>query len=161
MRALTVQPDGTIELSDAIEEGGHVAYEWLRSQVGGSICPIDLEPPEPAPIIACMYVHDEGKLIGLERNPAAERLANHFGAIFHGDWIAGPVAIVGFDPSEGESVELPAEVAERALFLMLGPEQPPLRVAPTYWQEVAEFVARGVPVITVEPIAPPEPEEAA
>lgn len=155
-RALTVQPDGTIEIHDLAA----IDYDWLRAQVGGTIYPIDLEEDEP-PTFASMYAHDEGKLIGLPRNRVAERLAHHYGAIYADDWIAGPAVIVGLSPS-GNSCGLTAAFVAQALRVMTGEVGcvQPIRVAPTYWQEIAKAVYAGVPVVAVGgPEAFPPPSE--
>lgn len=141
MRALTIACDGQIEVVDAEAND----YRWLRGIVGGNIEAVDLEPD------VTLYLNEEGKLVGLPLNPLASRLAHHHGAIYSDDDVRGPVAIVGFDRSTGDSVELPEQVAVEAVRVMLDPNVPPVRVAPAFWESVAESVYAGIPVVAAIP----------
>lgn len=150
MRAMTIAVDGQIEIVD----GDATNYRWLQAQVEGFIEAVDLEPT------VTLYLNEEGKLNGAPLNPLASRLAHHHGAIFADDDVRGPVVVVGFNPADGECAELPETFAVEAVRVMLDERVPPVRIAPTYWQNAAEAVWAGIPVIAGgAPDAFPLPED--
>lgn len=153
MRVMTITTEGQIELHDA-----DPTLEWLQEKVDGWIEPVTVELGDET--ILTLYVNEEGKITGLDRNPIASRLAHHYGAVYRDDWVAGNVVILGGVDAEGETMELPEHAARVILTLLTGPDVPPARIAPTFWQAVAEAVYAGVPSFPAGApgeLAPPEP----
>lgn len=139
MLAMTITETGVITLDDVTPN-----LAWLQAQVEGLIEPVTLRTD------VTMYVNEEGKFNACGRNTSATILAQHFGAIWRDDWVSGPVAVVGFDPAEGEHIDLEREFAAQACRVACGMlPHTPVQVAPTYWQAAAEAVFDGVPVIAL------------
>lgn len=59
-----------------------------------------------------MYLHEEGKLIGLAPNPRATAFAIEHGMIHWRDHIAGNAVLLGFNPETGEHNDLPRPALE-------------------------------------------------
>ena len=88
-------------------------YEFVRSFISGMIEPVRLtvgwhvlQPEMQTPDSVWMYVHEEGKLLGLGINRRANNLCWHFNRdlLLGGDFIVGTAVIVGsLDPSGSHS----------------------------------------------------------
>jgi hypothetical protein len=64
-----------------------------------------------APHGAVMYLHEEGKLNGLPENIVATYLAHEAG-LSAGDWIVGPVVLVGGPDEVGYDTAVPSALVE-------------------------------------------------
>lgn len=82
--------------------------ESLQAAVGGNIEAVPFRGEHRLTV----YVHMEGKF-ECEPNPRATRLLGP--GLFAGDFVAGPALICGFDPDEGENVDLPGDFEQRFL----------------------------------------------
>lgn len=82
----------------------------LQSAVGGLVEALDLHHPVTGSI-ATLWMNEEGKGIGLPANDFAIVLAVASGWLgyFMGDYIAGNVALTGFNPETGETETLDRE----------------------------------------------------
>jgi hypothetical protein len=84
-----------------------------RDLVGGHFQVVELHRPR-----ANLYLHEEGKLVGLPVNPRATALVwlhNH--RLRGRDVIAGPALVLGRPDNDGVDTSVPEELAE----LLLGP----------------------------------------
>lgn len=140
MRVMTISDMCVITIDDV-----DPTLAWLQSQVGGYIEPVDVSGAHHGD--GTIYVNEEGKLTGMTRNLCATRLAHHFGAIYADDWVAGTCVLLGPVDDNGDHLELGEPLMRETLRVIATRDTPPLRVAPTYWQAVAEMVYEGVPVI--------------
>lgn len=110
MRAVVIQPDGTATIEDA-----DVSLSGLQAVVGGYIEAVGLKCPTPA----TAYINEEGKLEGLDVNLAATRIAH----LMPGDFIAGPMIVLGAPDDEGDDTPVPDEVL--SWLGMVAPEDVP------------------------------------
>lgn len=85
----------------------------LQGVVGGTVDCFDIAHPDTGSI-ATMWFHDEGKILGQTPNVIAMAVAIVGGweGFNHGDFVAGNVALTGFDPESGETLALPPEWME-------------------------------------------------
>lgn len=111
MKALLIPVSGpveTIELSNSDSD-----LQRLQEAVGGLIqglpLPEFIDPDDQA----TAYVHEEGKLVGLEFNGRATDFLVPGVGLFFGDYVAGPMVLAGFDPMRGAHTSLPAHVERR------------------------------------------------
>lgn len=112
-RALLVPVEGpVVELVIPASDDG-ASLRVLQEAVGGYIEALPLpEFIEGADRATC-YINEEGKL---ERLPFNGRATDFFVpgvGLFFGDYIAGPLVIVGFDPETGSHRDVPASVERR------------------------------------------------
>ena len=84
----------------------------LQDAVGGLVECIDIRHPFTGDI-ATIWIHEEGKAMDLPRNDMAMivAVAGGWEGLQWNDWIAGSVAVTGFDPESGETTALPDEWA--------------------------------------------------
>lgn len=97
MKAVVIQPNGWTTIEDA-----DVSLEGLQAIVGGYIEAVGLKCPHPA----TAYINEEGKIEGLDANPVATRVAH----LMAGDFIAGPMIILGAPDDEGNDTPVPDRV---------------------------------------------------
>ena len=99
---LTVHIDGRIEQKEkparAGPDGDAAILRFMQQEVGGYI---ELVPHRDASI-SC-FVNEEGKLIGLPPNALATAFFGP-GGLFRGDYIAGPLLIMGGVDSYGNTL---------------------------------------------------------
>lgn len=77
-------------------------YAFIRSHIGGWIEPVALQLPDGlAPVF--MYVHEEGKLLGLAVNRVANFLVARYAwhLLASGDFIVGSAIVAGSLDAEG------------------------------------------------------------
>jgi len=74
---------------------GQSQYEFVRQHIRGLLEPVELAITDSGSV--WMYVHEEGKLIGLGINRRANALLHSFARwmLLEGDFIVGTVIIVG------------------------------------------------------------------
>lgn len=94
--------DYTVSELDLPDEG---RLDAMQALLGGyvGIVPIESES-------VTLWVNDEGKYAGFDRNYAAEfvwRLMGDRGCLDSGDWIAGPLLVTGGANPEGETQPVP------------------------------------------------------
>jgi hypothetical protein len=84
-------------------------YEFIRRHIRGMIEPIRFQVGQLEHV--WMYVHDEGKLLGLPVNRYANRLTARFAwhILASGDYIVGTAIIVGPIDEEGNHRRFTAE----------------------------------------------------
>jgi Domain of unknown function (DUF3846) len=107
--ALVIPVEGPME---EIELDG--SLKQLQTLVGGYIQALPLPAFADPDERATAYVHEEGKLIGLEPNMRATDFMVPGCGLFFCDYIAGPFVLCGFDPRTGNHRELPEPVIRRA-----------------------------------------------
>lgn len=81
---------------------------FLQGAVGGIVECIDVRHPTTGEV-ATLWIGEEAKMQGRERNRFAEEVAANGGwaGAEWGDWIAGAVVVTGIDFEEGETVSIP------------------------------------------------------
>lgn len=94
-----------------------VSFEDLQALVGGYIssvpCPDFIEGSSHT----SLFINDEGKFTCRPNMAATDFMVPGVG-LFFGDFIAGPMVIVGFDPETGEDAhEIPQGVIDRVLLI--------------------------------------------
>lgn len=107
----TLAPGLSVISRTEFKAGG--TLKGLQTAIGGLVDCFDIVHPRTG-AIATVWFHDEGKINGLPVNHEAMAVAivgGWRGPLF-GDWIAGPVVLTGFDPTEGETIALPPEWME-------------------------------------------------
>lgn len=62
-----------------------------------------------------VYLHEEGKILGFAANARATVFAHRRQLIRADDYIAGDVVVLGFDPEEGDHLDIPAAAAVELL----------------------------------------------
>jgi hypothetical protein len=77
--------------------------EFVNDLVGGHFQVVR------APAGASMYLHDEGKFIGLRENVVATALA-HDAGLSLGDWVVGQVVMFGLPDHDGWDTSVPDEL---------------------------------------------------
>lgn len=102
-QALVITPEGKVSQIDIATD----SLGKLQGAVGGWVQAVSLLDNKRT-----LWCNEEGKLLGLEHNPAAQRLLYEvYGAGI--DYIAGTVVITGGTDSRGETVGLTdAQVAQ-------------------------------------------------
>jgi hypothetical protein len=112
MKALVIPVEGPLYWMDL---GGDNDLPTLQAAVGGFIEAVRL--PEFVDPAGCAtgYINEEGKLVD---EPEVNWRATDFMVpgvgLRWGDFIAGPMVLVGFDPSTGLHERLPEKVEARA-----------------------------------------------
>lgn len=92
-----------------IEQGN---YRDIQSHVGGTFDVIDIQRPT----LTSVFIHDEGKIIGLPLNRRATMLLWASDAKWRGyDIIVGDALILGPPDEEGETTAVPGEVEDLLL----------------------------------------------
>jgi len=91
-----------------------VEYKFLSDKVGGMIEVVGFRDDQ-----ASMYLNEEGKILGMPRNPRATSLAKRHGAISLMDYIAGDAVVVGPVDEDGEDTGLEQEQID-VLFKEIG-----------------------------------------
>ncbi len=99
MRGLVIQPGGEAVVCDVDTD-----LHGLQEIVGGYIEAVGLTCPMPA----TAYINEEGKIDGLPPNPVASSITH----LMPGDFIAGPMVILGPPDNEGEDTPLPTELLD-------------------------------------------------
>lgn len=158
MRAMILDETGGVFI-DVVESGK------IGERVGGWIDVVPLRSADTDDVgwqSVDVFVDDEGKIKQRPTNAYATALAHHFGSIFSDDRIAGTVVILGEPDDDGETTDLPFEFIRFAVEFIaehsIGRAPTPVRVAPTFWENAAEIVAAGVPLIVgAAPDEFPEP----
>lgn len=106
MRGILIPADDALDVRsvelDSID-GSTLAS--LQRLVGGLIEALPY-PDDRAGLTA--YVNEEGKILNLPWNARATILMRP--VLFTRDYIAGDLVITGFDPREGETIDLPAGI---------------------------------------------------
>jgi hypothetical protein len=107
VRGLLVHPHGRIQVVETFES------DWSLAALYGVLDCTEVETVYPSPsvpggIALTLWFDANGKFRNLPRNPGATGLME--GRLQHGDYIAGPVLITGFDPDSG--AELTLDLAE-------------------------------------------------
>lgn len=84
-------------------------YEFIRRHIRGMIEPVRFEVGRLGSV--WMYVHEEGKLLGLPVNRHANRITARFAwhILASGDFIVGTAIVVGPIDEEGNHQRLTAE----------------------------------------------------
>jgi hypothetical protein len=100
-------PGIRIDVDGTISPLPDLSYESIKAGVGGWI--------EAAPTAASIviYLDEEGKIKGLPLNPVANMLwalVDEFGCIADGDFLVGPVVVLGPYDDEGENTPLDADM---------------------------------------------------
>lgn len=98
MKAAIVGVDGSVT------EGDRDGLDDLQKAVGGYIEAL------PFPMLGDVtcYINEEGKMLDLPLNEFATGI--HKPHLMNGDYIAGPMVVMGFDPNEGENRPIPEPV---------------------------------------------------
>lgn len=97
VKGLLFAVDGNISVIEIPKEN---SLEALQNHVGGLIELLRL------PHNTDCYINEEGKLIGLPMNPVALGAFNFLGGqLFAGDFISGPMVMIGHD-GEGNVADL-------------------------------------------------------
>jgi len=108
-KALVIPESGPVFELDVPRED---ALDVLQGAVGGYIQALPLPAFVDPDGRATAYVHEEGKFECQPNMRATDFMVPGVG-LFPGDYIAGPMVFIGFDPATGEHAELPASVAKR------------------------------------------------
>jgi hypothetical protein len=114
-QAIVIPPDGPFRAISLEErDGSHL--DQLQELVGGYIEAMRIPPEFDRTGRATCYINEDGKYTeacALNRR-ATDFLVPGVG-LFFGDYIAGAMVLVGFDPETGEHLpELPEDVVRRA-----------------------------------------------
>lgn len=87
-------------------------YQAIQSVVGGTFGVIDILRPAPSSI----FIHDEGKIIGLPLNRRATMLLWASDSQWRGyDIVVGDAFVLGQPDEEGDTMAVPAEVEDLLL----------------------------------------------
>ena len=100
MQAYVIPVEGPMQVLELPDQGS--GYELIKAALGGGW--LEAVPFRPDARVSC-YVDEEGKLKGLPINRRATDMM--IGSISYGDYIAGPMIVTGFDPSTGDTIDLP------------------------------------------------------
>jgi len=92
MQTLIIPADGS---EVRWEDPEKIDLDYLSEKVGGYIEAVSIGED------ITMYLHEEGKIMGLPRNERATRLAKKYGRISLMDYIVGNVVMVGGVDEEG------------------------------------------------------------
>lgn len=97
--AVVVHTDGQVDVIDL--EG----YKAIQEVVGGTFDVVTSDTGETS-----FWVHDEGKIIGLEPNHLATKVLWNLNPAFNGrDYLAGTVLITGGADENGETLSISYE----------------------------------------------------
>lgn len=113
-----VEPTTIVDVDE--QRPGESNLDWLQRLVGGSIEPIELDAERMEG-----YVNEEGKLLGLDPNPVAfqfraHKLSGEF-MLRDGEYVAGPLVIVGPLDEDGETTGVTDEVVEEVRAFVANP----------------------------------------
>lgn len=86
----------------------------LQKAVGGYIEAVGVPGFIPDAEYGTVYVNEEGKLHGLEPNMRATDFMVPGVGLWAGDYIAGNMVLLGFDPYTGENADVPESMVKRA-----------------------------------------------
>ena len=115
-RALVIPVAGPVEEVE-LPLGDRSQLSELQALVGGLIEALPLpEFIDPAGRATC-YANEEGKNIGLPPNMRATDFLCPGVGLLWGDYIAGPLVILGFDPERGINLDVPSAAVERAMLI--------------------------------------------
>jgi hypothetical protein len=103
MKTLIIPADGS---AVRWEDPAKIDLDYLQDAVGGMIEAVDIDFPSDPGDQATMYLHEEGKLVGLPLNERANRLARKYSGIGLTDYIVGTVVLVGAVDQYGEETGL-------------------------------------------------------
>lgn len=92
---------------------GQSQYEFIRQHIRGLIEPVELGIADGGSV--WMYVHEEGKLIGLGINRRANALVYEFARylLLEGDFIVGTAIVVGSIDGDGNHRNITARQRQR------------------------------------------------
>lgn len=110
MRALLLHEDGRCEeITVAPGLGG--LYNALSTDTGGctNVEALPIFPPRPGRDDATLWIDGEGKDVR-PHNPFATVWLRIHRLLFPGDYLAGPLLLIGFNPRSGSSRPLPADI---------------------------------------------------
>lgn len=80
-------------------------YKAIQAVVGGTIAAVTSDSGDTT-----FWIHDEGKIIGLEPNVLATKILWELNPAFNGrDYLAGPVLITGGADDEGDTLGIGIE----------------------------------------------------
>lgn len=118
--ALVIDPDGTVTLGPITP-----TLDGIKAALGGGW----LEPITPSTGRFGSwtgYVDEDGKIKGLPYNPVATEFAHRltWAGLTFGDFLVGPLVIVGGPDRDGNDTDLPPEVIEAALRVGLDLDTP-------------------------------------
>lgn len=115
---LTVHPDGSIEQKEKPTrpevDGDLAQLNFMQGEVGGFIELVYHRDEE----ISC-FVNEEGKLVGLSRNPLATAFFGE-GGLFPNDYIAGPLLIMGGADRYGNTLGMSERKAREVRVVLSG-----------------------------------------
>lgn len=100
------------------------SLEQLQRLVGGYIEAVPIPHFVKDAARATAYINEDGKVTGLPANMRATDFMVPGVNLYPGDYIAGPMILLGFDPETGEHAELPLGVAQRAKLIEREAGQP-------------------------------------
>lgn len=106
--ALVVPMTNASEPFWTTQRKGQSQYEFIRSHIRGLIEPVELGISDSGSV--WMYVHEEGKVIGLGINRRANALLHAFARhlLLEGDFIVGTAILVGSIDGDGNHRKLTA-----------------------------------------------------
>ena len=109
--AILVPVEGPIQYLDIPEDQ---EYDTLVQMVGGFIESIPIPAFVKGGEFCSAYINDEGKLEGRPANMKATDFFVPGVGLFYGDYIVGPMVLIGFNPETGESADdIPPAVVRR------------------------------------------------
>lgn len=107
-KALLIPVEGPVREIE-IEDG----LDPLQEAVEGDIEAINLPEFIDPDGTATAYINDEGKFTKEPNMRATDFMVPGIG-LFMGDYIAGPMLLMGFDPETGENEDVPEKIVKRA-----------------------------------------------
>ena len=112
-RAIVIPPEGPFR-DIALEEHEGLHLKHLQELVGGDIEALPLPPAFDRTARATCYINEEGKYAeGCAPNQRATDFLVPGIGLFYGDYVAGTMVLVGFDPEAGEHLPDPPEDSVR------------------------------------------------
>ncbi len=112
VRGLVIPVTGPVEeLLLGSDDGPALAQ--LQEAVGGWIEAVGMPPVCAGADHATCYINEEGKLEQLPFNGRATDLVVPGIGLAWGDYIAGPMVVLGFDPRTGKNQSIPPGVERR------------------------------------------------
>jgi hypothetical protein len=113
VRAILIPADSAEPISEVqlVVKPGSDTLDSLQRLVGGLIAVVRYPDRDDV----TTYVNDEGKF-DPEAHPSNRRATRLLESVLWAeDWIAGALVIAGFDPSTGETIDLPADLTVETL----------------------------------------------
>jgi hypothetical protein len=113
MRALILHEAGAVETID-VRDGLDGLYAALSTDTGQctNVEALPVFPPRPGRNDATLYIDGEGRDVR-PRNPLATAWLKTEDLLFPGDFVSGPVLMLGFDPRRGINLPLPRTIGTR------------------------------------------------